>query len=85
VLHPHDRHILGPCLVHSAGDARDNGVAIVGMGNDVVLDVDDDKSGVGAVRQGRHGSLLVGQCRVLWIVLRRTEVRDASVMTDTVS
>jgi hypothetical protein len=58
VLHPDDRRAGGPRPVDEDGHVRDHRVAVVRVGDDVVLDVDDEQGGVGAVRQGAHGGLL---------------------------
>jgi hypothetical protein len=42
VLHPDNRHILGPRLVDQKAYVGDNGVPVVDAGHDVVLHVDDE-------------------------------------------
>jgi hypothetical protein len=58
VLHPHDRHILGPGLLDQSRDVRDDLVATGSSRDHPVLDVDDQQRGVWPVGQRRHGSIL---------------------------
>jgi len=56
VLHPDHGRVLGARLVDHGADVRDHVVAVVGVGHDAVLDVDDEQRGARAVGQGRHGN-----------------------------
>ena len=47
-------------LVDQRADVGDDRVAVVGVGHDAVLDVDDHQGGVGTVWQYGHGGLLCG-------------------------
>ena len=54
MLHPDDRHLLGAGSVDERADVGDHLIAVVGIGYDVVLYVDDHEGGVGTVAKIGH-------------------------------
>ena len=63
VLHPDDVDAGGARLVDEGGDVGDDGVAVVGIAHDAVLDVDHEQGGVGTVRR-EWSSVPPGSCAV---------------------
>ena len=58
VLHPDDGRLGGAGLLEHGVDVGDDAVTVVGVGHDVLLDVDDQQGGVGAIRQRGHADSL---------------------------
>ena len=54
VLHPDHGRVGVARLLQHAVDVGDHAIAVVGVGDDVLLDVDDQQGGVGAVGQRSH-------------------------------